>query len=157
VTLTRLGGQLLDDERACVVPDCGSSAVAEPYQTTLPARLAELRLKVQAYERLTEEARAEADALAAEIEAAEPRAFICGGHRACLPNDVIVHWSPVASHIAGMPAPGRLTAEPGSKAEAAAIAKAIQAVADRPPRYREPVPSPPPTRRRHRAGPLAGV
>jgi hypothetical protein len=38
VTLIRLAGQLLDDERTCVVPDCGALAVAEPFQVERPGQ-----------------------------------------------------------------------------------------------------------------------
>jgi hypothetical protein len=54
VTLIRLAGQLLDDERTCVVPDCGAHAAAEPFQAELPAKADELRRKAEAYERLAE-------------------------------------------------------------------------------------------------------
>jgi hypothetical protein len=157
LSIVRLTGQLLDDERTCVVDGRDSLASVEPYQVELPEREAELRRKAEAYERLAKEARDEADAIRAEIESAQSHAYICGGHRSRLPKDVIGRWTPVAS-LAGLPAAGRLVAEPGSKVEAEAIAEALDALDANPPRYREPRPTP--TRnvhRQRRASPLAGV
>jgi hypothetical protein len=156
VTLTRRAGQLLDDERTCVVPDCGAHAPVEPYQVELPARADELRRKAEAFERLAKEARAEAEAIRAEIETAQPRPFICGGHRKRLPREVVSRWEPVPSPIAEVPAGGRLVVEPGAEAEA--IAQALAALEANPPHYREPRPTP--TRnvhRQRRASPVAGV
>jgi hypothetical protein len=116
----------------------------------------ELRRKADAYERLAKEARAEAEAIHAEIESATPMLFICGGHRARLPREVITRWEPVPSVIAEVPAGGRLVVNPGSQAEAVAVTLAhLEA---NPAHYREPRPTP--TRkvhRQHRASPLAGV
>jgi hypothetical protein len=156
VTLIRLAGQLLDDERTCVVPDCGAHTPVEPFQVELPAKADELRRKAEAFERLAREARDEAEAINAQIEAAEPRPFICGGHRARLPREVVSRWEPVPLVIAEIPAGGRLVVEPGSQAEA--IAQALAALEANPPHYRAARPTP--TRKVHRqrrVSPLAGV
>jgi hypothetical protein len=116
MSLVRVGGQVLDDERHCVA--CPTPAVAEPYQTTLPGRVDELRRKAEAYERLAKEARAEADALSAEIDTAEPHAFLCGGCKARLPAQMRGPWSP----------------KPGSKAESHTISVTLAAL------YPEPTP-----------------
>jgi hypothetical protein len=156
VTLIRLAGQLLDDERTCVVPDCGAHAAAEPFQAELPAKADELRRKAEAYERLAREARDEAEAIRAEIEAAEPRPYLCAGHRDQLPRDLRGPWETTPSPIAGVPAGGRLNVEPGS--EAAAIAQALAAREANPVRYREPRPTPSRNvKRQRRVSPLAGV
>lgn len=76
------GGQLVDDERSCVA--CDTYAVAEPYQTTLPSKVDDLRAQARAYARLAEEKTAEADALEAEIETAQPHALSAvGASRVC--------------------------------------------------------------------------
>jgi hypothetical protein len=97
VTLIRLAGQLLDDERTCMVPACGALAAAEPFQAELPAKADELRRKAEAYERLAREARDEAEAIRAEIEAAEPRPYLCAGHRDQLPRDLRGPWETTPS------------------------------------------------------------
>jgi hypothetical protein len=159
MTLVRIGGQLVDDERSCVVPECSSAAAAEPYQTTLPAKLADLRSQAKAYARLAAAKALEADALEADIDAAEAHAYICGGHRSRLPRDVIGNWSPVPSVIAELPAAGRLDVEPGTPAEADAIAQAMAALDANPPPYREPRPTQPHHAhyRQRRADELAGT
>jgi hypothetical protein len=106
VTLIRLAGPLLDDERTCVVPDCGSHAPVEPFQVELPEREAELRRKAEAFERLAREARDEADAIGAEIEAAEPRPYLCGGHLRQMPREVRTRWEPVPSSSPKCPQEG---------------------------------------------------
>jgi hypothetical protein len=72
LTLVRRGGQLLDDERHCVA--CPTLAVAEEHQTVLPGKVQDLRAQARAFARLAEEKAAEADALEAKIESAEPHA-----------------------------------------------------------------------------------
>jgi hypothetical protein len=136
VTLVRIGGQLVDDARTCVVPDCGAHAAAEPHQVELPAKADELRRKAEAYERLAKEARAEAEAIRAEIETAQPRVFICGGHRERLPKVLAAPWTPAGAWFLGLPMGGRLSAKPGSKAEADTIARTLAALD--PSHYREP-------------------
>jgi hypothetical protein len=128
VSLVRAGGQLVDDARTCVVPDCGAHAAAEPYQVELPAKADELRRKAEVYERLAKQARAEAEALGAEIETAQPRAFICGGHRERLPKVLVGPWAPVGAWYLGLPMGGRLSAKPGSQAEADTIARTLAAL-----------------------------
>jgi hypothetical protein len=151
VTLIRLTGQLLDDERSCVVDGCDSLAAAEPYQVELPEREAELRRKAEAYERLATEARDQAEAVRAEIDGAKPRPFLCGGHRQQLPRNFRGPWEAVPSLISGMPVAGRLVVQPGC--EANAIAATLAALEANPIHYREPQPDPPQTVRRlpHRA------
>jgi hypothetical protein len=138
VSLVRVGGQLVDDARTCVVPDCGAHAAAESYQVELPAQADELRRRAEAFERLAKEARAEAEAIGAEIETAQPRAFICGGHRDRLPKVLVGPWAPVGAWYLGLPQGGRLSAEPGSQAEAETIARTVAALDSNPPQYREP-------------------
>jgi hypothetical protein len=134
VSLVRVGGQLLDDERHCVA--CDSFAVAESYQTTLPGKVDELRRKAEAYERLAKEARAEAEALEAEIETAEPHAYLCGGCRSRLPKQLVGPWQPVGAwYLGGIPQGGRCAAKPGSKAESHTIAVTLAAL------YPEPAPA----------------
>jgi hypothetical protein len=132
VSLVRVGGQPLDDERSCVA--CDTFAVAEPYQTTLPGKVDELRRKAEAYERLAKEARAEADALEAAIETAEPHAFLCGGCRSRLPKQAVGPWEPVGAWSVGLPMGGRCAAKPGSKAESHTISVTLAAL------YPEPTP-----------------
>jgi hypothetical protein len=115
VTLFRLGGQLLDDERSCVA--CDAPAPAEDFQTTLPGKVEELRAKARAYADLAKRKAAEADALQAEIESAQPHAFLCGAHKAQLPPEMRGPWSPVGAWSVGMPMGGRLSDAPGSQAE----------------------------------------
>jgi hypothetical protein len=64
-----------------------------------------------------------AEAIRAEIDAAEPRAFICGGHRARLPRDLVVYWETVPAYAPAMPAAGRLVA--GSQAEIVARTRQV--------------------------------
>jgi hypothetical protein len=123
MSLRGVGGQVLDDERHCIV--CAAHAVAEPYQTTLPGKVADLRAQAQAYARLAEEKAAEADALQAEIETAQPHAYICGPHKALLPAHLRGPWSPTGAWSVGLPMGGRLSAEPGSQAEAHAISRTL--------------------------------
>jgi hypothetical protein len=119
VSLVRIGGQLVDDERTCVVPGCDSRAPVEPYQAELPAKADELHRKAETYERLAKEARAEAEALSAEIETAQPHAFLCGGHKALLPPQL----------------GGRAADEPGSQGETDTVAMTLAAL------YHEPAPA----------------
>jgi hypothetical protein len=130
VTLTRLGGQLLDDERTCVA--CETPAVAEDFQTTLPAKVEELRVQARAYARLAAERAAEADALQAEIEAAQPHAYICGAHKALLPPQLRGRWQPVGAWSTGMPMGGRAHDKPGSPSEADTIARTLAALEPEP-------------------------
>lgn len=154
MTLARVGGQLVDSERTCIVPDCGSPAAAEPYQVELPRKADELERHADALQRQVDELRSQAEAVRAEVESAQPRSYICGGHRDRPPREVIGRWAPVPSAIAELPAAGRLDAEPGSQAEAEAIATTLVALDAHPPRYREPQPTPP---RHRRASDLAGI
>jgi hypothetical protein len=128
------GGQLVDDERSCVA--CDTYAVAEPYQTTLPSKVDDLRAQARAYARLAEEKTAEADALEAEIETAQPHAFICGGCKSRLPKDAVALWQPTGAWYLALPMGGRLSVEAGSQAEADIIARTLAALD--PPHYREP-------------------
>ena len=123
MTLTCLGGQLLDDERTCVA--CGTPAPAEPYQTTLPGKVDELRAKAEAYADLARRKVAEADALEAEIEAARPHAYLCGAHKAQLPPEMRGRWSPTGAWSVGLPMGGRANDKPGSQAEADTIAQTL--------------------------------
>jgi hypothetical protein len=132
VSLIRIGGQLLDDERSCVA--CDTFAVAEPYQTTLPGKVDELRRKAEAYERLAKEAQAEAEALQADLELATPYPFICGGCRSRLPKQLRAPWSPVGAWSVGLPMGGRCSAKPGSLAESNIISVTLAAL------YPEPTP-----------------
>ena len=128
MSLRRLGGQVLDDERSCVA--CDAPAVAEPYQTTLPGKVAELRTQARAYARLAEEKAAEADALQAQIDAAQPHAYLCGGCKSRLPHQMRGPWSPApgAAWSTGMAMGGRLADAPGSPAEADTIARTLHAL-----------------------------
>jgi hypothetical protein len=134
MSLVRVGGQLLDDERSCVA--CDTFAVVEEFQTTLPGKADELRRKAAAYERLAQEARAEAEALEAEIETAEPHAFLCGGCRSRLPKQAVGPWSPVGAWYLALPMGGRLSVKPGSQAEAEIVARTLATLEIQ--HYREP-------------------
>jgi hypothetical protein len=128
MTLVRLDGQLLDDERSCVA--CDAPAVAESYQTALPGKVEELRTQARAYARLAEEKAAEADALQAEIDGARPHAYLCGGCKSRLPHQMRGPWSPApgAAWSTGMAMGGRLADAPGSQAEADTIARTLAAL-----------------------------
>jgi hypothetical protein len=126
VTLTRLGGQLLDDERACIA--CDAPAVAEDYQTTEPGRVEELRTQARAFARLAAEKAAEADALEAEVESAQPHAYLCGGCKQRLPAQLRGRWQPVGAWSTGMPMGGRASDKPGSPSEADTIARTLAAL-----------------------------
>jgi hypothetical protein len=123
MTLRRAGGQLIDDERTCVA--CDAPAVAEPFQSALPAKVAELRAKAQAYADLAKRKAAEADALHTEIESAQPHVFLCGGCKARLPHESRGPWSPVGAWSVGLPMGGRCADAPGSQAEAETIARTL--------------------------------
>jgi hypothetical protein len=123
MSLRRLGGQVLDDERSCVA--CDAPAVAEPYQTTLPDKVAELRKAAVTCADLAKRKAAEADALEAEIEAAQPHAFLRGGCKARLPSTMRGPWSPRGAWSVGIPMGGRLADAPGSPAEADTIARTL--------------------------------
>jgi hypothetical protein len=135
VSLVRIGGQLVDDERTCVVPGCDSHAPVEPYQAELPAKADELHRKAETYERLAKEARAEAEALSAEIETAQPHAFLCGGHKALLPPQLGGRWQPAGAWSVGLPMGGRAADEPGSQGETDTVAMTLAAL------YHEPAPA----------------
>jgi hypothetical protein len=93
MTVRRLGIGWVDDARTCVVPECGMPAPVEPAQRELPARVAELRQKAEAYRRLAREAAVEADALEAQAKAATLPAFLCGAHRRHLhDNKLAMAW-----------------------------------------------------------------
>jgi hypothetical protein len=121
VTLVRVGGQLLDDERSCVA--CDAHAVAESYQTVLPGRVDDLRAQARAFARLAEEKAAEADRLEAEIESAQPHAYLCGSCKALLPAQLCGPWSPTGAWSVGLPMGGRLAEPSGSRAEAEIVAR----------------------------------
>jgi hypothetical protein len=135
MTLARRGGQLVDTERSCIVPDCPAHAPVEPYQAELPAKVDELRRKAEAYERLAKEARAEAEAIQAELELAKPYSYLCGAHKALLPPQLRGPWQPVGAWSVGLPMGGRLSAKPGSRAESNTISLTLAAL------YPEPAPA----------------
>jgi hypothetical protein len=137
VTLVRRAGEVLDDERHCVA--CDTYAVAEQFQTTLPGRVDDLRAQARAFARLAEEKTAEADALEAEIDTAEPHAFLCGGCKAALPRELRGPWSPVGAWSTGMPMGGRLADAPGSRTEAEIVARTRHALEIK--HYYEPAPA----------------
>jgi hypothetical protein len=85
-----------------------------------------------------EEKTAEADTLEAEIETAQPHAYICGGCKSRLPADMRGPWSPVGAWYLALPMGGRLSVKPGSQAEADTIARTLAAL---PPLYLEPAPA----------------
>lgn len=126
MTLRRLGGQLLDDERSCVA--CDAPAVAELYQTTLPGNVDELRRKAHAYAGLAKRYADEADALADEIESAQPHAFLCGPCKARLPAQMRGRWAPVGAWSVGLPMGGRASDAPGSQAETDTISRTLAAL-----------------------------
>jgi hypothetical protein len=128
--LVRAGGQLVDDERCCIA--CYAPAPAEPYQTTLPGKVAELRAKARAYARLAEEKAAEADKLQAEIESARPHAYLCGAHKAQLPPEMRGPWGPVGAWSVGLPMGGRLADAPGSQAETEIINRTLATLTPQP-------------------------
>jgi hypothetical protein len=136
MSLVRVGGQLVDDERTCVVPDCGSLAAVEPYQVELPGEADALDARADELQRQADRLRAEAETIRAQIETAQPHAFICGGCKSRLPKVLVGPWSPVGAWYLALPMGGRLSAKPGSQAEADTIARTLAALDS--PHYREP-------------------
>jgi hypothetical protein len=126
VSLVRVGGQLVDDERSCVA--CDTFAVAEPYQTTLPGDADALDARADELQRQVDRLRAEAEAIRTQVETAEPHAFICGGCKARLPKALVGPWAPVGAWFLGLPQGGRTSAEPGSQAEAVIVARTLAAL-----------------------------
>jgi hypothetical protein len=125
VSLVRVGGQLLDDERSCVA--CDTHAVAEEFQTTLPGEADALDARADKLEAEVDRLRAQAEAIRTELELAEPYSFICGGCRSCLPKQLVGPWAPVGAWYLALPMGGRLSVKPGSQAEADIIARTLAA------------------------------
>lgn len=156
MTLVRLGGQILDDDRSCVA--CTALAPAEDHQTTLPGKVDELQRQADLLQREVDALRAKAEAVRAEIDNAKPHAYLCGPCKSRLPGELRGPWSPVGAwYLGGLPMGGRLADKPGSPAEADHIAKARAALDANPPAYREPRPTTPRNVHRARHAAMAGV
>jgi hypothetical protein len=136
MSLVRVGGQLVDDERSCVA--CDAFAVAEPYQTTLPGEADALEARADELQRQADELRSQADAIRAELELPKPYSYLCGGCRSRLPKQLVGPWAPTGAWYLALPMGGRLSAEPGSQAEADIVARTLAALS---PHYLEPAPA----------------